>query len=75
MRVSVSLARTVREKPGWVAEEALGTRLFDRDTRRVTFTSAGQELLHIARRVLGDFDSALSELSHFMKGKQLAIPS
>jgi DNA-binding transcriptional LysR family regulator len=58
-----ALSRTLR-----LAEEALGTRLFDRDTRHVTITPAGQELLHIARRVLGDFDSALSELGHFMKG-------
>jgi DNA-binding transcriptional LysR family regulator len=43
-------------------------RVFDRDTRRLTITPAGQELLHIARRVLVDFDSALSELGHFMKG-------
>ncbi|HYP72086.1 MAG TPA: LysR family transcriptional regulator [Variovorax sp.] len=58
-----ALSRTLR-----LAEEALGARLFDRDTRRVTITPAGQELLHIARRVLGDFDSALSELGHFMQG-------
>ena len=58
-----ALSRTLR-----LAEQALGARLFDRDTRRVTITPAGQELLHIARRVLGDFDSALSELGHFMQG-------
>ena len=58
-----ALSRTLR-----LAEEALGARLFDRDTRRVAITPAGQELLHIARRVLSDFDSALSDLGHFMQG-------
>ncbi|MFN3732820.1 LysR family transcriptional regulator [Comamonas testosteroni] len=70
-----ALSRTLR-----LAEEALGTRLFDRDTRSVTITAAGQELLHIARRVLQDFDSALSELGHFMQGHRgqitvAALPS
>lgn len=70
-----ALSRTLR-----LAEQALGARLFDRDTRRVTITPAGQELLHIARRVLGDFDSALSELGHFMQGYRgqvsvVALPS
>ncbi|MEZ5647220.1 MAG: LysR substrate-binding domain-containing protein [Burkholderiaceae bacterium] len=58
-----ALSRTLK-----LAEQALGARLFDRDTRRVTITPAGQELLHIARRVLRDFDSALGELGHFMQG-------
>ena len=58
-----ALSRTLR-----LAEQALGARLFDRDTRSVTITPAGRELLHIARRVLGDFDSALSELGQFMQG-------
>lgn len=58
-----ALSRTLR-----LAEQALGARLFDRDTRRVAITPAGQELLHIARRVLRDFDGALSELGQFMHG-------
>lgn len=70
-----ALSRTLR-----LAEEALGARLFDRDTRRVTITPAGQELLTIARRVLRDFDSALGELGHFMQGYRgrvsvVALPS
>ncbi|MDB5732856.1 MAG: LysR family transcriptional regulator [Variovorax sp.] len=70
-----SLSRTVR-----VAEEQLGTRLFDRDTRHVELTAAGHELLPIARRILGEFDDAFSELSQFLEGRSgritvAALPS
>lgn len=70
-----ALSRTLR-----LAEEALGTRLFDRDTRHVAITPAGQELLQIARRVLRDFDNALGELGQFMQGHRgrismAALPS
>ena len=62
------------------AEQTLGTRLFDRDTRRVEITAAGRELLPIAQRILHDFDSALSELGEFMHGRSgrvtvAALPS
>lgn len=70
-----ALSRTLR-----LAEQTLGARLFDRDTRRVTITPAGQELLLIARRVLRDFDGAFSELGQFMQGQRgrftvVALPS
>ncbi|MDB5900503.1 MAG: LysR family transcriptional regulator [Ramlibacter sp.] len=60
-----ALSRTVR-----IAEEVLGTRLFDRDTRHVELTPSGRELLPIARRILDEFDSAFSELSQFMDGRR-----
>ena len=60
-----ALSRTIR-----IAEETLGTRLFDRDTRHVELTPSGQELLPIARRILHEFDSALSELSQFVDGRR-----
>lgn len=65
-----ALSRTIR-----LAEEVLGTRLFDRDTRHVELTPSGRELLPIARRILQEFDSAFSELSQFMDGRrgQVAI--
>ncbi len=70
-----ALSRTIR-----MAEEVLGTRLFDRDTRRVELTPSGQELLPIARRILLEFDSAFSELSQFFDGRRghvtiAALPS
>lgn len=70
-----ALSRTIR-----LAEEVLGTRLFDRDTRHVELTPSGQELLPIARRILMEFDSAFSELSQFLDGRRghvtiAALPS
>ena len=58
-----ALSRTIR-----VAEQTLGARLFDRDTRNVSITATGLELLPVARRILHDFDSALGELGQFMEG-------
>lgn len=70
-----ALSRTIR-----IAEDLLGARLFDRDTRHVELTPAGRELLPIARRILQEFDSAFSELSQFMDGRRgpvsvAALPS
>lgn len=39
-------------------EEALGTRLFDRDTRHVALTAAGERLVPLARRTLECADAA-----------------
>lgn len=41
-------------------EEALGLRLFDRSTRSVELTPEGREFEHSARRVLEEFEGALS---------------
>src|SRR6186713_1387744 len=37
-------------------ESSLGIRMFERDRRRVLLTSAGQEILERARRILGEAD-------------------
>lgn len=70
-----ALSRTIRQ-----AEQTLGMRLFDRDTRHVAITPAGEELLPIAQRILGEFDSAFSELGQFLQGRSgrvtvAALPS
>lgn len=44
-------------------EEALGARLFDRDTRKVDLTTEGQLLFDGARRLLHDFDSVIGDLN------------
>ena len=59
-----ALSRFIRQ-----AEQTLGARLFDRDTRRVEITAAGRELLPIAQRILRDFDDALSDFGEFMAGR------
>ena len=43
-------------------EEQVGIRLFDRDTRKVELTAEGLMFLEGARRLLGDFEIALSDL-------------
>jgi DNA-binding transcriptional LysR family regulator len=70
-----ALSRTIR-----LAEDAVGTRLFDRDTRKVEITPAGRELLPIAQRILADFNSAFGELAQFLEGRSghvtiAALPS
>ena len=70
-----ALSRTVR-----LAEESIGTRIFDRDSRSVSLTPEGEELLPIARRILSEFTDSMGELSEFMEGKRgrvrvSAVPS
>src|SRR5689334_8773292 len=42
-------------------EDALGLRLFERDTKRVLLTNAGKELVERARRLLVDADDLIRE--------------
>lgn len=62
------------------AEDALGTRLFDRDTRNVRLTPAGAEFLPIAHRLLLEFRTSLDEVSEYLGGDRgklviAALPS
>jgi DNA-binding transcriptional LysR family regulator len=43
-------------------EECLGLAVFNRTTRRVSLTFAGQEFLPTARRLLSEFEAALSNM-------------
>ena len=61
-------------------EEAIGARLFDRTTRSVALTPAGQDLLPIAARLVAEFDRSFSELARFIEGRRgrvavAALPS
>jgi len=60
-----ALSRTIR-----MLEEMLGTRLFDRDSRNVGLTRAGEALMPVAERLTADFDHAFSTLSHSFAGEQ-----
>lgn len=60
-----ALSRTLQS-----AEWKLSARLFDRNTRKVELSSAGQELLPIATRVLSEFRHSLSDLSEFVAGRR-----
>jgi DNA-binding transcriptional LysR family regulator len=43
-------------------EEAVGAKLFERNTRNVTPTAVGRELVPLVRRLLDEFDSSLFSL-------------
>lgn len=58
-----ALSRTVR-----LLEQALGARLFDRDTRNVALTPVGLELRPIAERLGAEFGGAFGELARFVAG-------
>ncbi|MER9197168.1 LysR substrate-binding domain-containing protein [Mesorhizobium australicum] len=58
-----ALSRTIVE-----IEEELDTRLFERTTRRVVVTASGEQLLMNARRVLEEFDSAMSRFQLYHSG-------
>lgn len=62
------------------AEEALETKLFDRDTRNVSLTSAGVAFLPIARRLLMDFQNSIDDVAQHLNGSKgnlsiAALPS
>ncbi len=59
-----ALSRTIR-----LVEEALGARLFDRDTRNVVLTPVGRELRPVAERLTAEFRSAFDELGRFVAGR------
>lgn len=70
-----ALSRTIK-----MTEDAIGARLFDRDTRHVEVTPTGRELLPMAIRILENFNSSFSELSQFLEGRSghvtvAALPS
>ncbi len=51
-------------------EEAVGVKLFDRTTRKVTLTAVGESFLAVAEQVLADFDNAVSDLAAISKGQK-----
>lgn len=58
-----ALSRTIR-----LLEEQLGARLFDRNSRNVSLTSAGEAMLPMVERLIADFDHAFSELALTFSG-------
>ena len=60
-----ALSRSIR-----MLEDQLGVRLFDRDTRNVSLTSAGLMLQPIAERLISDYDAAFSDLTQSISGER-----
>ncbi|HWG68384.1 MAG TPA: LysR family transcriptional regulator [Steroidobacteraceae bacterium] len=60
-----ALSRTIQ-----LIEARLGARLFDRDTRKVSLTPAGEKLMPLAEQLLKHYDSAFSDLDAFINGQQ-----
>lgn len=60
-----ALSRSIQQ-----TESLLSVRLFDRDTRKVSLTAAGERLEPLARRVLTEYERAFSEFGEFVAGQQ-----
>ncbi|MCJ0765235.1 LysR family transcriptional regulator [Variovorax terrae] len=61
-------------------EDGVGTRLFDRDTRKVQLTTEGQLFAESARRLLDDMDHILDDLTEHVERRKgrvslAALPS
>ncbi|WP_064743676.1 LysR family transcriptional regulator [Actinomadura rifamycini] len=70
-----SLSRTVAE-----VERRVGVVLFERTTRRVLLTPAGQEFAQVAERVVAEFDRGIGHFTGFLAGTRglvriAALPS
>ena len=63
-----ALSRSIQQ-----IERRLGAKLFDRDTRRLRLTPAGERLEPLARRLLHEYHSAFSDFDDFVAGRQGAV--
>jgi len=63
-----ALSRTIQH-----IETRVGVRLFDRDTRTVTLTPAGERLRPLAIRLLEDYETVFRELKEFVDGREGVI--
>lgn len=63
-----ALSRTIQQ-----IENKLGARLFDRDTRKLRLTPAGERLEPLARRLLQDYQDAFVEFDDFVAGREGAV--
>ncbi|MEI7054393.1 LysR family transcriptional regulator [Nocardioides sp. CCNWLW239] len=63
-----SLSRTVQE-----VEQRIGVPLFERTTRRVRPTLEGEEFLATARRLVGEFDTALNHFEGYLAGTRGSV--
>jgi len=62
-----NLSQTAFSRSIQTLEADLGVRLFDRDTRSVTLTAAGRQLLARSRELLGSAGRLVAEANHIAK--------
>lgn len=60
-----AISRTIR-----LLEQQLGVRLFDRTSRNVTLTAAGEALVPTVERLTADYDHAFQELAQTFSGRR-----
>ena len=60
-----ALSRTIQQIEG-----KLGARLFDRDTRKLRLTPAGERLEPLARRLMNEYQEVFAEFDDFVAGRQ-----
>src|SRR5262245_38850989 len=60
-----ALSRTIQQ-----IENRLGTKLFDRDTRKLRLTRAGELLEPLARKLIHEYQSAFAAFDDFIAGRQ-----
>lgn len=60
-----ALSRTIQQIEG-----KLGARLFDRDTRKLRLTPAGERLEPLARRLITEYQEVFAEFDDFVAGRQ-----
>lgn len=63
-----SLSKAIRE-----LEENLGIPLFERSTRNVRVTEGGKRLIHLARTILGEYDSGMAKLTSAVEHESLQL--
>lgn len=60
-----ALSRSIQQ-----IENRVGTKLFDRDTRRLRLTPAGKRLEPLARRLISEYREAFAAFDDFVAGRQ-----
>lgn len=60
-----ALSRSIQQ-----IENRVGARLFDRDTRKLRLTPAGERLEPLARRLIGEYQEAFAAFDDFVAGRQ-----
>jgi DNA-binding transcriptional LysR family regulator len=67
---ALSISQPALSRAIGAMERQIGARLFDRHTRKLSLTPAGQELLSLAARLLAEMDAGLAAYAEFLDGRR-----